>query len=80
MLRSKLAQAYRFWERSIARLLEEAEVAGELREGIDPHTAAMELIDAYEGAIIRVKLNDDLEGFARFRTLALAKLRQPRGQ
>ncbi len=80
VLRAKLAKAYRSWESSIARLLEEAEVAGELRDGIDPHMAAGELVDAYEGAIIRVKLNDDLEGFARFRTLALAKLRQPCGQ
>ena len=42
--------------------------------------AAMELIDAYEGAIIRVKLNDDLEAFARFRKLAIAKLRRDRDE
>ncbi len=80
MLRAKLAEAYRSWENSIAGLLQEAEKAGELRAGVDPQMAAVELIDAYEGAIIRVKLNDDLEAFARFRKLAIAKLRRDRDE
>lgn len=80
MLRAKLAEAYRSWENSIAGLLQEAEKAGELRAGVDPQMAAVELIDAYEGAIIRVKLNDDLEAFARFRKLAIAKLRCDRDE
>ncbi len=80
MLRARLAEAYRAWESSVARLLQEAENAGELKAGVDPQMAAVELIDAYEGAIIRVKLNDDLDAFARFRKLAITKLRRERDE
>lgn len=80
ILRVKLAEAYRAWENSIVGILQEAQNAGELIEGVDPQMAAVELIDAYEGAIIRVKLNDDPDAFARFRRLALAKLRRSSGE
>lgn len=70
----QLAAAYDLWERSIERISTEAKRTGGRRGSSVSHEASGAVIAAYEGALIRVKINDDLGAFARFRIDTLQRL------
>jgi len=74
VLREKLARSFQSWEESLLHVLHEAQYAGELAPGVDAKEAAAFLIEAYEGALIRMKADGNLAAFDRFRRLALEPL------
>jgi TetR/AcrR family transcriptional repressor of nem operon len=79
-LREQLLQSFQAWEESLIVVLKQAQEAGELNPELDAKAVAAFLIDAYEGALIRMKSDGDTAAFGRFRTFALEPLlaRKPR--
>jgi TetR/AcrR family transcriptional regulator, transcriptional repressor for nem operon len=77
-LREQLVKSFQAWEESLFRVLEEAHDSGELSSEIDAKAAAGFLIDAYEGALIRMKVDGAPAAFGRFKTFALEPLFSPK--
>jgi TetR/AcrR family transcriptional regulator, transcriptional repressor for nem operon len=69
-----LATSFDRWERSIVELLSIAQQEGELSEDEDIADLAACIVEAYEGALIRVKVKDDVQAFTRFRNSHLKRL------
>ncbi|MCB8879359.1 TetR family transcriptional regulator C-terminal domain-containing protein [Acidisoma cellulosilytica] len=69
--RDKLASIFAIWAAQLAKLLETAQTMGEIDPTLDPKEAAGFLIEAYEGALIRMKVDGNAVGFDRFRRFAL---------
>ena len=72
--RDKLAAVFATWNAQLKRLLDEAKAAGEVAPRLDTQDAAAFLIEAYEGALIRMKVDGDFAAFRRFRLFALGSL------
>ena len=68
---SKLAAIFTIWTGQLADLLKAAQAAGEIDAALDTEQAAQFLVEAYEGALIRMKVEGNDSGFARFRRFAL---------
>ena len=73
--RTRLARVFLNWETQLRVLLEEAQSIGEVDPSIDAKDAAAFLIDAYEGMLVRMKVDGDRSAFRRFRFFALNSLR-----
>jgi TetR/AcrR family transcriptional repressor of nem operon len=69
-----LAKVFATWEAQLACLLKEAQALGEVDQDLDPNEAAAFLIDAYEGALLRMKVDGSSAAFGRFRRFALDAL------
>lgn len=76
--RERLAAVFTQWETQLATLLQAAQRAGEVDPELDAQDAAAFLIDAYEGMLIRMKVDGDTRAFSRFRQFALGTLRSAR--
>jgi TetR/AcrR family transcriptional repressor of nem operon len=72
--RAKLARVFSTWEAQLQGLLKEAQYAGEVDADIDTGDAAAFLIDAYEGTLVRMKVDGDKTAFRRFERFALDAL------
>ena len=72
--REKLAAAFAAWGTQLQLLLKEAQIAGEVDPQLDPKEAAAFLIEAYEGALIRMKVDGGSAAFDRFKRFALGAL------
>lgn len=72
--RSRLGAVFSRWDAQFESVLIEAQGAGELDPDLDPKEAAAFLIEAYEGALIRMKVDGGPAAFARFRRFALDAL------
>jgi TetR/AcrR family transcriptional repressor of nem operon len=73
-LRTTLQRCFAIWELNLRRVLREAEAAGELAPGVAADSAAAFLIEAYEGALIRMKAEGSFAPFERFREYGLRRL------
>lgn len=72
--RAKLAAVFSSWEKQLQGLLKQAQLAGEIDPSINPKDAAAFLIDAYEGMLIRTKVDGNKKAFNRFKTFAIDSL------
>lgn len=70
----KLAGVFSKWEAQLQGLLEEAQALGEVDPRMNTKDAAAFLIDAYEGILIRMKVDGDRDAFRRFQRFALGSL------
>lgn len=77
VLRRELKSAFDEWERDLRQVLREARDRGELSGAIDPDAAAAFLIDAYEGALIRMKAEGSIAPLRRFIAFTLDHLLSP---
>ena len=73
-IRIKLAGIYRQWTASLTACLEEARAQRELPAGKDPRQVAVALIDAFEGAVTRAKVERSRSPFDSFQTFVLPAL------
>jgi len=55
VVRARLRSAFAVWQASLRRVLAEAEERGELPDGLTADAAAAFLINAWEGALVRMK-------------------------
>jgi TetR/AcrR family transcriptional repressor of nem operon len=74
LLRKRLHESFQTWQKSILDVLKQAQDRGDLDPSINAEEAAAFLIDAYEGALIRMKSDGVPAAFGRFRTFALEPL------
>lgn len=73
-VRQALARSFHAWEESLAALLASAQRAGEIAPEADIPDLVASIVEAYEGALIRMKAADDPAVFARFRSRRLPEL------
>jgi TetR/AcrR family transcriptional repressor of nem operon len=66
LVRDRLAGVLAAWTQMLATCIREAQAAGELRAELDPATTAAFLIDAFEGAVLRTKVDRDATALHRF--------------
>jgi TetR/AcrR family transcriptional regulator, transcriptional repressor for nem operon len=69
LIRDRLAGVFAAWTQMLAGCIREAQAAGELRTTLDPESLAAFLIDAYEGAVLRTKVDRDPTALRRFHTI-----------
>ena len=74
--RARIAAVFATWDAQFEGVLVEAKAAGEVDPHLDVKEAAAFLIEAYEGALIRMKIDGGSAAFQRFRTFALEPLSQ----
>lgn len=75
-LRAALQRCFALWESNLRGVLREAEEADMLAPGVTADTAAAFLIEAYEGALVRMKAEDSFAPFERFKAYGLRRLFQ----
>ena len=76
MLKQFLTDGFAGWHKIWSDALERAKRAGELREGAEPDIVARVLLDGFEGAVIRAKLDRNsasIDEFIAFARLAISK-------
>jgi TetR/AcrR family transcriptional repressor of nem operon len=73
-LQARLAQSFRTWQENLRQVLREAQEDGDVSPQLDVNDAAAFLIDAYEGALIRMKSDGGPIALDRFRKFALEPL------
>lgn len=73
-LRMALQQCFALWEFNLRGVLREAEHANVLAPGVTADAAAAFLIEAYEGALVRMKAEDSFAPFERFKEYGLRRL------
>ncbi len=73
-LRQKLSDCFGSWQQSLVTVLDEARDRGDLPGDFDSSAAAAFLIDAYEGALVRVRADQTPAALDRFRRFALEPL------
>jgi TetR/AcrR family transcriptional repressor of nem operon len=72
--RAKLVAVFATWDMQLQQLVAEAQASGEIDQGLDPNEVAAFLIEAYEGALIRMKVDGGSAAFDRFRRFAIGSL------
>ncbi|MGH6861321.1 MAG: TetR family transcriptional regulator C-terminal domain-containing protein [Phyllobacterium sp.] len=77
ILQRELHRAFTAWQRDFQQVLREARDAGELPAHLDPDETAAFLIDAYEGALVRMKAEGSINPLRRFRAMTLDCLLTP---
>ena len=74
LIRERLAAVFAAWTRLLANCIREAQAAGELRADLDPDTIAAFLIDAFEGAVLRSKVDRDAAALLRFESIVFSTI------
>jgi TetR/AcrR family transcriptional repressor of nem operon len=77
LVRDRLATVFAAWTQMLAACIREAQTAGELRPSLDPNTTAGFLIDAFEGAILRTKVDRDASALQRFDAIVFSAILTP---
>ena len=72
--RDKLSAVFATWDDQLQDLIKQAQAAGEVDRHLNAQDAASFLIEAYEGALIRMKVDGGAAAFDRFRRFALGAL------
>jgi TetR/AcrR family transcriptional repressor of nem operon len=73
-IRDRLASLFAAWTRAIERCVRHADKAGQLRAGLDPKATAAFLVNAWEGAALRSKVDQDNRAFAQFEQVVFLTL------
>jgi TetR/AcrR family transcriptional repressor of nem operon len=72
--RGKLIDVLDRWEKAVAACLREAQDRDELDSTMDPKQLAAIMIEAYEGAVMRAKVEQNGNAFKRFENMVLPRL------
>ncbi len=72
LMRDRLGAVLAAWTQMLATCIREARSAGELTTGQDPETIAAFLIDAFEGAVLRTKVDRDGTALKRFESVVFS--------
>lgn len=74
LVRDALVTSFDRWEKSMRGVLADAQREGDIAGNEDISDLCACIIEAYEGALIRVKATGDIAAFTRFRTRGLKRL------
>jgi TetR/AcrR family transcriptional regulator, transcriptional repressor for nem operon len=73
-IRDRLAEIYAAWSRSIESCVREAETAGRVRSRLPAAVIATFLVNAWEGAVLRSKVERDKSPFEQFERVVFASI------
>jgi TetR/AcrR family transcriptional repressor of nem operon len=73
-IRERVSAGFEDWSLMLARVIEEAQSAGDLRKDIPAKSTAAFLIDAWEGALLRAKVQQSREPLKAFLEMAFARI------
>ncbi len=74
LVRDRLGAVFAAWTALLATCIREAQQDGSLSADIDADTLAAFLIDAFEGAVLRTKVDQDQTALLRFREIVFTRL------
>jgi TetR/AcrR family transcriptional repressor of nem operon len=74
VVRDRLGAVFAAWTQLLASCIREAQAMGELRAELDADMTAGFLIDAYEGAVLRTKVDRDATALRRFETVVFSAI------
>ncbi len=74
LVRDRLGTVFAAWTNLLATCIREAQSAGEISTQADPDTLAAFLIDAFEGAVLRSKVDRDTTALARFQAVVFTTI------
>ena len=72
IVRDRLSTVFAAWTRLLATVIREAQSSGEIRLNHDPETIAAFLVDAFEGAVLRTKVDRDATALLRFESVVFS--------
>jgi TetR/AcrR family transcriptional repressor of nem operon len=73
-VRLKLSDLLRRWETALAQCLREAQALGELAAGRNPDELAAVILEAWQGAVMRCKVDRNDHAYRRFEAVVLSQL------
>ena len=73
-VRDRLSVIWAEWTRAIEGCVREAQGAGRARSDLDPATIAAFLVKAWEGAVLRAKVNKDSQALDQFRQVVFTTI------
>jgi TetR/AcrR family transcriptional repressor of nem operon len=74
LLRERLAIVLAAWTRAIESCVREAQADGAMRRDLDARTVAAFLLNSFEGAVMRSKVDRDADAFAAFEKVVFTAL------
>ena len=74
LVRDRLGVVLAAWTHMLASCIREAQAQGEVGSDVDADTLAAFLIDAFEGAVLRSKVDQNPTALRRFREIVFSKL------
>lgn len=79
LLRERLVQIFQMLTRPFADAVRAAQAAGEMRDDVDAEEVADVLLSAWQGAMLRMKVERSPEPLDRFKRVLVATLLSPHG-
>jgi TetR/AcrR family transcriptional repressor of nem operon len=73
-IRDRLASTFAAWSRPIETCIRDAQKAGEISSDIDPRALADFLLNSFEGAMLRMKVEKDGSPLDHFMTLVFSRV------
>jgi TetR/AcrR family transcriptional repressor of nem operon len=73
-IRERVSAAFEDWSLTLARVIEEAQSAGDLKTDIPAKATAAFLIDAWEGAVLRAKVEQSRAPLEAFLEMTFARI------
>lgn len=74
LVRDRLGIVFAAWTKLLSGCIREAQAAGELHASLDPDGIAAFLIDAFEGAVLRSKVDRDATALLRFQSIVFSTI------
>jgi TetR/AcrR family transcriptional regulator, transcriptional repressor for nem operon len=74
LIRERLAALFAIWTLDIAAAIKDAQLAGAIATKIDAGDLAGFLLDAFEGALLRARVEKSPRAFERFMTIAFSQI------
>jgi TetR/AcrR family transcriptional repressor of nem operon len=74
LIRARLAALFAAWTADIAAAVREAQADGAIANRLDAEEIAAFLLDAYEGALLRARVEKSAHAFDRFMTVAFTQI------
>lgn len=74
LIRDRLASTFAAWSRPIEACIRDAQKAGEISRDIDPSALADFLLNSFEGAMLRMKVEKDSSPLDHFMTLVFSRV------
>lgn len=73
-IRDRVSAAFEEWSLALAGVIEEAQTAGELKQDVPAKSIAAFLIDAWEGAVLRAKVEQSRAPLEAFMAMTFARI------
>jgi TetR/AcrR family transcriptional repressor of nem operon len=74
LISSRLSSIFAGWTEAVQICVREAQAAGEVRSDLDPAVLAAFLVNAWEGAILRAKVDKTSDPFAQFDSVVFSSI------